>query len=266
MRFSLERALEGISKAGFEHVELLSIPGLYEHVKPEEVKSERELAEIRRLLARFGLTAISLSAHVQLLVKNPDDTPVAIEALRKRIEMAHGLGIKYVNTGMWSLTKESFYETVPEILDLCKSRDVILGLEVGEPGLTATGRDTMELLRPISSKNVGINYDTANIRWSTGVNAEDDLPFALDRVVHMHVKDQIGGKGAEVFPPLGEGEVNLREVFQIVNKSGFQGPMCLEIETLAADPAKRDAEVSRGREIILGCLAPSVARSSSTPA
>ncbi len=41
----------------------------------------------------------------------------------------------------------------------------------------------------------------------------------MSRVIHMHVKDQVGGRGVEKFPPLGEGEVNLARVFEIVRRS-----------------------------------------------
>ncbi len=58
------------------------------------------------------------------------------------------------------MEKQSFYDTVDELGDICKQRSIVLGLEVGEPGLTATGKGLMELLKPVKSENIGINYDT----------------------------------------------------------------------------------------------------------
>ena len=252
MQLPLERALTGISRAGFEYVELLSIPGIpgvSEHVRPEDLSADA-LRGIRRLVKEANLTVISLSGHVQLLVKKPDDTPNAIRALKRRIELAHDLGANYVNTGMWALSKKDFYETIYDIADFCKEKGILLGLEIGEPGLTSTGRDSIELLQSLKASNVGLNYDTGNIRWSTGVNPEDDLPLAISRVIHMHVKDQIGGKGAEKYPPLGEGEVNFPKVFDVVKRHNFTGPFCLEIEMPVSDVSKRDEDVKKGLEFI----------------
>ncbi len=249
MGSQLERALRGISRAGFEYVELLSIPGIPEHVRPEDL-SDDTLERLRRMLEEESLTVISISGHVQLLVKKPEDTPTAIRALKRRIELAHDLGAMYVNTGMWAVSATEFHETIYDIADFCKDREVMLGLEIGEPGLTSTGKDAVELLQSVKLDNVGLNYDTGNIRWSRGVNPEDDLPLAIDRVIHMHVKDQVGGIGVETYPPLGEGEVNFQRVFNIVRQSNFKGPFCLEIEMPFSDASKRDEDVKHGLEFI----------------
>jgi L-ribulose-5-phosphate 3-epimerase len=248
MGVPLERALEGISRAGYEYVELLSIPNWIapEHVKPE--MGEGDMRKVSKLLGEYGLSPISLSGHIDFLIKNPQDTKIAAAALEKRIELASRLGCKYVNTGAWATDRESFYDAVKGLLDSCKRHNVILGLEVGEPGLTATGRELMELLTPIESEAIGVNYDTGNVRWLVGIEPETDLPGTLSRLVHMHLKDQVGGKDKEDFPALGDGEVNFAAVFDIIRKSGFQGPFTIEIENRCESPAKRDEDVKRSYE------------------
>jgi L-ribulose-5-phosphate 3-epimerase len=245
MGHSLERALKGIAKAEYRYVELLSIPNW---IAPEHVNPEMSEAAIRRagkLLDQHGLSPLSLSGHIDFLIKSPKDTRVAVEALKKRIELASRMGCRYVNTGAWSTEKLSFYEAVDELVDSCKQHDIILGLEVGEPGLTATGRELMELLKPIKSERVGVNYDTGNIRWLVGIEPETDLPYTLRRLVHIHVKDQIGGKDKENFPALGDGEVDFTKVFDILKNSAFQGPCTIEIENRSENPTQRDEEVKR---------------------
>jgi sugar phosphate isomerase/epimerase len=241
MEYTLQRALEGIANAGFEYVELVSIPRLAEHVRPEMTKDD--LKTVSELLEEYSLSTVSLSAHVNGLVKNPQDTEFAIKSLKERIGLASQLGCKYINTGSWTTNKQSFYDTVYALVDLCKHHNMILGLEVGEPGLTATGEQLIELLKPIQAENVGINYDTGNIRCLTGIEPEVDLPSTLGRLVHMHVKDQIGGKAKEIFPALGDGEVNFANVFNIINKSHFKGPFTVEIEMPSKNPSQRDNDI-----------------------
>ena len=48
------------------------------------------------------------------------------------------------------------------------------------------------MLDRIARKNVLINYDTANVEFYGGAKAVDDLPAALPKLVHCHLKDKRG--------------------------------------------------------------------------
>ena len=50
----------------------------------------------------------------------------------------------------------------------------------------------MPVLQRIGRENVLINYDTANVEFYGGVKAVDDLPEALPKLVHCHLKDKRG--------------------------------------------------------------------------
>jgi sugar phosphate isomerase/epimerase len=62
--FELEPALEGVAAAGYRHVELTSIRGVVEHVPL--AADAMEIDKTSQLLARHGLTAISLGGHSDL--------------------------------------------------------------------------------------------------------------------------------------------------------------------------------------------------------
>lgn len=243
MHHPLARALEGISKAGFKYVELLSIPQWIaaEHVNPK--LNFEEIERIRALIKKHNLAPISLSGHVDFLVKDPEDPSVPLNALTERIKLASRLGCKYVNTGGWTNSEQIFYDTVPEVIDECEKFDIVLGLEVGEPGLTATGKRLMRLLELVKSERIGVNYDTGNIRWLEGIEPEIDLASTLTRLVHFHIKDQVGGKASENFPALGKGEINLARIMDILRKDGYGGPITVEIENPIKSLFERDHDV-----------------------
>ncbi len=93
----LELAFRGIANAGFEYVELPSIPNLTEHVTPD--MGREGIYKVRKLLNEYGLSMVSFSGYINLLVKSPQDTKIAMEALRRRMELAFEFGCKYFNTG-----------------------------------------------------------------------------------------------------------------------------------------------------------------------
>lgn len=245
MGVPLERALRGISKAGYQYVELLSIPNWITKQNVWPSMSTVDLQKVRDLLDDFNLKLMSLSGHVDFLVGKPENVETVVKALKERIELAASMGCKFVNSGAWTSNKKIFYDSVEDVIRACEEHDVTLGLEVGEPGLTATGKRLIELLSKVDSRRIGINYDTGNIRWLTGVEPESDLPYTLSKLVHIHLKDQIGGKGCENYPALGEGEINFLQLFETLKESSFRGPFTVEVEMPCNDLLKRDSEVKR---------------------
>ena len=63
--YSLEEALAGIAAAGFTSVELTSVPGWTEHVLRDS--TDEDLQQVQALLDKYGLTAVSLSGHSDLV-------------------------------------------------------------------------------------------------------------------------------------------------------------------------------------------------------
>ena len=60
--YTLEEALAGIAAAGFRSVELTSVPGWTEHVRRDA--DAAELQQVKDMLAKYGLTAVSLSGPI----------------------------------------------------------------------------------------------------------------------------------------------------------------------------------------------------------
>src|SRR6266849_2468557 len=93
----LERALEGIRKAGFQSVELGCVCGYCEHVRPEEM-TRPDVERLSKLLRQFDLEVISLAGHVDLqyplLGKGPEVADRGFERLWRRMQ-SPALGINY---------------------------------------------------------------------------------------------------------------------------------------------------------------------------
>src|SRR5688500_6445421 len=119
-----EEALQGISAAGFKHVELSAVPGWTEHVD-----LDADPAETRRLLDRYGLSAVSLSAHSDLTTREGWAHGV------KAVRWAADFGIPIVNTAIGGHASQDedergFLDNVGELADAAKEADVLVGLEI----------------------------------------------------------------------------------------------------------------------------------------
>jgi sugar phosphate isomerase/epimerase len=237
---SLERALQGIASVGLKYVELAAIPGHCEHVTPEKM-GKAEVAGLRRMLAVYGLEAVSISGHVDL-------TSVSgVEALKRRIDLASELEVTIVNTGTGEAEtheeKEDFFRNISDAAEYAGSRCVTIALET-HGGLTGTGPDCLATMERIGSEWVRINYDPANVIYYRGVSPEEDIKAIAPHLAHFHIKDQIGGQGVPMFPPVGQGIVDFKAIFTQLKKVGYNGPLSFEVELdyskFITDPDEED--------------------------
>jgi len=218
-----EEALAGIAGAGFEHVELTAVPGWTEHVD-----LDADPADVRRLLDRYGLSPVSLSAHSDLT------TAEGLEHGIKGIRWAADFGIPIVNTAVGGHqsadeNESAFLDNVGALADEADRAGVVVGLEI-HGDIMASGAVTLPLIEKIGRDSIKINYDTANVVYYSGDDAVDDLPKVVDEVVHVHLKDTSGGKGVWDFGAIGSGRVDFGGVVRILEDAGYEGPYSVELE------------------------------------
>ncbi|TMI77992.1 MAG: sugar phosphate isomerase/epimerase [Bacillati bacterium ANGP1] len=234
--YGLDEALAGIAAAGFRGVELSAVPGWTQHLDLSGTE------EIRRTLARHGLTAVSLSAHSDLTTRE------GLQHGVKAVRWAADAGIPIVNTAIGGHASQeenerSFLDNVGKLADAAEAARVIVALEI-HGDIMATGEKTLALLRKIGRPNViKVNYDTGNVEYYGGVRAVDDLPKIAPYVAHVHLKDTMGGRGVWDFPALGSGTVDFARVLEILRRADYTGPYSVELE-FQGEPWPSLAEVT----------------------
>lgn len=240
----LEDALQGIAAAGFRYVELSAVQGWTEHVPLDA--DAKTLGGIQRMLNQLGLIAISLSGHSDLTTKE------GVEVGKQAVDLCERMGIAIMNTAIGGHYSENedevaFMANINELADYAAARDIKVGIEIhGE--ITDTGKNAIPVMERIGHEAVSINYDTANVEFYGGVKATDDLGDTLPHMVHMHLKDHIGGKGDWNFPGVGEGEIDFKAILGIVEAKGWDGPISVEIE-FQGDPWPSVDEVHRAMKV-----------------
>jgi L-ribulose-5-phosphate 3-epimerase len=249
----LERALEGIARAGFPAVELGCVCGYCEHVRPEAM-SGAEMDRLAKQVAGFGLGIASIAGHVDLefplLGKGPEVAREGFGRLRSRIELASRLGVEIVNTGVGVAQEpgelDGFYREFDALLADAAAHGVKIGLE-SHAGLTETAAASLALCRRMGRPSLGINYDAANVRFYTGADPVADLESCAaelgDHLIHVHIKDHAGGQGEWNFPPLGQGNLDFPRLAALFRRIGYQGPYSLEIEFQGPDSTDPSPEI-----------------------
>jgi sugar phosphate isomerase/epimerase len=237
---SLERALQGIARAGFPAVEIGCVCGYCEHVQPEEM-TEAAMDELGKQVGKHGLRIASIAGHVDLkcplLGKGPEAAEEGFRKLRARVDLAARLGVPIVNTGVGVATAgedmDAFLSKMRGLLDYAGGKGVKIGIE-SHAGVSETAVASLEFCQRVNHPSMGINHDAGNVRFYTGQDPVADLQSVIDEVgkwlVHVHIKDHRGGKGSWDFPPLGDGDLDFSALAALYRRIGFAGPYSLEIE------------------------------------
>ena len=225
--FTIDQALEGLAEAGYHACEIGAVKGWFEHIDSDTV-TDAEVDRIGRKLSELGLQPVSLSGHAQL------QSADGAARFARAIDIAAALGMEVVNTYTGDATtdeeREAYFANVAALCDQAARHGLKIGMET-DSNMLPTAEIGVAILDRIDRPGVlGFNYDPGNVVYYTGADPLTDIRFALPRLVHVHLKDKIGGQGEFNFPPPGDGDLDLTALLAILDDAGYTGPMSAEVE------------------------------------
>lgn len=241
--YSIEDAIEGISRAGFRYIELTATKGWTEHVFPS--MSLSYLSKVKELCRDKGLVPVSLSGHCNLMDEK------RIPDFIDNMKLAYFFGCSYIVSSIGEAHLENNAELtdgetaaqLSKLVPYLKEYGLKLVLEVHgqEHG---SGAKLKRILDNVDSDLIGINYDTANAVFYGNVDIKEDMEGCLQDIHYMHLKDKKGRQDEWDFPALGEGEIDFPGIINRLEESGNQCPFSIEIE-FTQDGPKDLGEVDR---------------------
>lgn len=240
--FTLDQAIDGIRDAGFRYIELSATTGWTEHVST--TMSFATLCAVQGQLRQAGLAPFALSGHTNLM------DPARIGSFLDNMRLAHFFGAQYIvsSIGEAHLTDghvASLAEVTENIRGLLPALEQYgLTLVLETHGEHNTGRLLKQIVDPVDSPRVRINYDTANVIYYADVDPTADIPTCIEAIGYLHIKDKAGGRQEWNFPALGEGYVDFPEILNLLEQAGNSSPFSIEIEFTQAGP-KDLAEVNQ---------------------
>jgi L-ribulose-5-phosphate 3-epimerase len=238
-----------LKKAGVRYVE---VPAVSQSVSlrhglttfAPEAMDAGDVRGVRKRLAEMGLQPVSVDAVCKVLA------PRDVEALRRRIDFARDLGCKFVITDSCEEAelaqhRAKVFSNLRELASYAADQGIRIALET-HGGPTRNGKLAKEFLDELAHPNVGCNYDTGNIFfYNDNVDPAEDIREIADKVVHVHLKDTLGGKEEWKFCGLGEGRVNFAKIIATLDSVGFRGPYSIEIEGIEGEDLNREACLQR---------------------
>jgi sugar phosphate isomerase/epimerase len=238
--YPVEAALEEIAAAGAGAVEPAYISGYIDF--DETAFSDAAAAGLERKIRAAGLSALALSAHVNL------GEPEAAEKIHRRLAFAHGIGAGILVTNAApALLRDVFRRNVETVLPRCEAAGVILAVENpghGSDALVPSGAAGGALVAEFASPWLRLNYDFGNVFTYSGerVTPEDDFEAALPFTAQVHVKDVSSTPEGWAFTAIGHGTIRYDRIAPRVAALAPDLPVCLELPLRLRRPMRRDPE------------------------
>ncbi|MGQ9732962.1 MAG: sugar phosphate isomerase/epimerase family protein [Candidatus Zipacnadales bacterium] len=167
--FDLDTALQRIKAAGYDGIELCSIPGMGMHVEPGQPDSY--YAEVKAKIADAGLEIESIGASGDILGKE------GRERFKRMMHAAALLGAPYITTGSGGKADDEVsgklvLEAIHDLTETCKTTGVKMSIKAHVNSYIRHTESVLKVVPQIDTEWIGINWDC------THVYREGDDPLA----------------------------------------------------------------------------------------
>ena len=233
----LDDAMRRIRKAGYRYVSMAARHATDVVYSPELARPERArmLRRIRDLGVEPFLSLGGFSGDPQ--------TEAGLQKYIAQLDLCADYEIPVmVGAGPWYYTKfpnvpkrerdwqvevSRFYMGLEKALRHAEQVRVIIALKP-HTGITARGRDCLQVLQRVQSPWLRIAWDAGNISYYEGIYPDPDFPDVAPSVKAVCIKDHLGLRGEENFPIPGQGNVDHESLFRTLFATGFNGPLAIE--------------------------------------
>jgi sugar phosphate isomerase/epimerase len=263
----LDQVLATASEIGYDCIELMCWPlGKAErryagvtHIDVDQLDQDAA-DDIRQRFEQAGIAISGLGYYPNPLAADPAESNTAVEHIRTVIDACTLLGLHQMNTFIGRDPAQSIRDNWPRMLDTWKpivefaeQRDIRIGIEncpmlfgddewPGGKNLAISPEVWQRMFEDIPSDHFGLNYDPSHMIWQQMDAYQPMLDFR-EKLFHVHAKDvrierdqldQVGILATPLkyhTPKLpGKGDIDWSQFFSVLAESGYDGPVCVEVE------------------------------------
>ena len=217
---SVDDALKGIKKAGYDAIELCAIPGMGLHVEPG--KTVAEYRALKQKISDHGLIIESIGAS-----GNDPYDPAPDSKFRKLMEAATILGAPALTTGSGGKSDnpddmKRAAEVFNKLAEFGKSTGVKVSIKPHVGGAVYNTPSSLEFMKLVDTKWIGLNVDPSHLwrgaKWEAG---EESIPKLAKHLFTARIRDTLSHDlpiGPVETQVPGGGAMNLKAIMEAYKK------------------------------------------------
>ncbi len=267
---SLEEVLTFAAETGYDCVEVMCWPvgkasRRYAGITHIDVASftAKDAKAVHALIEKTGVGISALGYYPNPLDPDEKAAKVYQDHIKKLIQAAQKLGLKNVNTFVgrdWTKSVDDnwprFKKVWRPLIKFAEKRDIKIGIEncpmsftkdewPGGKNLKTTPAIWRRMYADFETDHFGLNYDPSHMIWQQMDYLKPMREFA-HKLYHVHAKDarldrdRLNEVGILGFPNdyhtpklPGMGDVDWGKFFSTLTDTGYDGPVCVEVEDRA---------------------------------
>lgn len=250
--FPLERALQGIQKAGYKYVAWGTTHQNASGRKDPVMAKDAPPSAAKALAGRCGDLGLEpVMMFSEIYVAAPDSVPVHT----RRIEQAAAAGIPIVLTfgEIRPGAGDVWIKNLKQLGPIARQHNVLVTIKQ-HGGNTATGKDCAQIVQQVNDPGIKMTYDAGNVLDYNNDDPIADIQTCWRDIRAFCIKDHRNTPKDEDCGP-GFGEIDHYKLLTPVMNTGLTMPLAFEniFEPLVprpSDPSGVDVLARRAREYI----------------
>lgn len=256
-----EELVGDLRKLGLKKLQLALDPIREDPAKWSAIKSMLDEASIELSSAQFGAIGEDYTAP-QTIRQTGGFIPNVhwednLRNIHANVVIAQSLGIQTISTHAGFIPQDSADPMFGVLVERIRTIADLIGESLSGDLLLETGQETSStlsgFLTAVDRKNLGVNFDPANMLLYDMGDPMDAVKQLLPHIRQVHIKDATppatpGTWGEEV--PAGSGAVDWKAFLAAVGSGGYQSDWIIEREA----GTQRVADIAVARDLLLGIL------------
>jgi len=233
--WTLRKIVESAAQLGYDGVDLRGLLDEIDVSKRPEFTTG--LMETKRLFADHGVAIPGLLLSSRYAVVDPAERERQFDETRRNLELAAKLDASFLRVYGGAVPKGHTVATIMPFLlenlqqmgDEAKGYGVTLALETHDDW---TASDVFaSLMARVDHPYVRVLWDLHHPYRANGEPPEFTYGNLVPYTVNLHVKDSVPNEeGGHTYVLLGEGDVPLKTMLDMLVEGGYEGYACLEWE------------------------------------
>jgi sugar phosphate isomerase/epimerase len=228
----IELVIARAKEFGYEGIEWRG--GTHGHLPPN--LSSAKLSAIRQQCSDANLTSLAVTAYTGFVSSSAKERQANVDELQRYVDLAATLGARYVRTFLGELPEGtkiegSTYDKIAgclrEVADHARPLNVIIAIEPHDTFVHSSS--IVPLLRRTEHFALRVIWDVGNT-FAVGEDPAEGFRLLKEQIAYVQVKDGRLSKEGWKLCQLGQGNVPLSRVFELLLDNSYQGAISVEWE------------------------------------